>query len=85
MFTVLCVHPATGKQVFFNLVYPAISLVRENGWYLGGVTLLVYRTVPLLMCLGGVWGNLVYRAIFLLKVHKRENFLGFDFEICTFS
>ncbi len=20
-----------------------------------------------------------------LKVHKRENFLGFDFEICTFS
>jgi hypothetical protein len=21
----------------------------------------------------------------LLKVHKRENFLGFDFEICTFS
>jgi hypothetical protein len=22
---------------------------------------------------------------FSLKVHKRENFLGFDFEICTFS
>jgi hypothetical protein len=22
---------------------------------------------------------------FLLKVHKRENFLGLDFEICTFS
>jgi hypothetical protein len=21
----------------------------------------------------------------VLKVHKRENFLGFDFEICTFS
>ncbi len=20
-----------------------------------------------------------------LKVHKRDNFLGFDFEICTFS
>jgi hypothetical protein len=26
------------------------------------------------------------RAVSLrLKVHKRENFLGFDFEICTFS
>ncbi len=25
------------------------------------------------------------RYISLLKVHKRENFLGFDFEICTFS
>ncbi len=25
------------------------------------------------------------RWMFYLKVHKRENFLGFDFEICTFS
>jgi hypothetical protein len=25
------------------------------------------------------------RSKSILKVHKRENFLGFDFEICTFS
>ncbi len=25
------------------------------------------------------------KAADLLKVHKRENFLSFDFEICTFS
>jgi hypothetical protein len=25
------------------------------------------------------------KAYIQLKVHKRENFLGFDFEICTFS
>jgi hypothetical protein len=28
-------------------------------------------------------GNLMPEST--LKVHKRENFLGFDFEICTFS
>jgi hypothetical protein len=26
-----------------------------------------------------------FGLIHTLKVHKRENFLGFDFEICTFS
>jgi hypothetical protein len=24
-------------------------------------------------------------SMVILKVHKRENFVGFDFEICTFS
>ncbi len=27
----------------------------------------------------------IFRQRYTLKVHKRENFLGFDFEICTFS
>ncbi len=27
----------------------------------------------------------VTHSFMSLKVHKRENFLGFDFEICTFS
>ncbi len=29
--------------------------------------------------------NVSFLEICCLKVHKRENFLGFDFEICTFS
>jgi hypothetical protein len=27
----------------------------------------------------------IFSPVFHLKVHKRKNFLGFDFEICTFS
>jgi hypothetical protein len=30
---------------------------------------------------GGGWEG----GVSGLKIHKRENFLGFDFEICTFS
>jgi hypothetical protein len=29
--------------------------------------------------------HIICSCLWYLKVHKRENFLGFDFEICTFS
>jgi hypothetical protein len=30
-------------------------------------------------------GLTLFYAVAVLKVHKIENFFGFDFEICTFS
>ncbi len=33
----------------------------------------------------GIVGRPDPKYLSTLKVHKRENFLGFDFEICTFS
>ncbi len=34
---------------------------------------------------GDLQSYVLYTVVCDLKVHKRENFLGFDFEICTFS
>jgi hypothetical protein len=37
------------------------------------------------LCIMQLYCTVHFVQMASLKVHKRENFLGFDFEICTFS
>jgi hypothetical protein len=49
----------------------------------GSATLIVYYYK--LNILLFKYRKYLFAKLRILKVHKRENFLGFDFEICTFS
>jgi hypothetical protein len=48
------------------------------------VCLTVFKT-PAMVSLGKIIAGVVDTGDLPLKVHKNENFFGFDFEICTFS
>jgi hypothetical protein len=49
------------------------------------VRFLAHNLIPVPEIIDPVFAKTSQNACFLLKVHKIENFFGFDFEICTFS
>ncbi len=56
-----------------------IGLNRGRGQFLN------FLSAPKILCVIKVYFSRLMRVYVGLKVHKNENFFGFDFEFCTIS
>jgi hypothetical protein len=90
------IHQCCGSVTFwYNAEWRFSSAESKCGmkfllWWVRGMTLTlcwanIRNMIPLIMSQCGMKFLLCWVCGMTLKVHKRENFLGFDFEICTFS